>query len=173
MKKLTFILVAMSIIFVSCGKERKFDENLQDAIASMKKVSSISLIVCSETADTWRKAIYDHKSPSGEYCSDFNEALSEMRGIIEKSGLLDSISFYKDKMESTTSKMNNPPSSRKDCYNDFVEIVSEVGSLSRMATDPKGSLQTYSLQLRETSESLSKKLDQFKIKYGEFMKKDE
>lgn len=73
-------------------------------------------------------------------------------------------------MQVATSKLNDPPSSRKNCYNDFVDIVSEVSSLSRMATDPTGNLRSYNDQINETAENISKKLDQFKIKYAEFIK---
>ena len=42
--------------------------------------------------------------------------------------------------------------------------------MSRMATDPTGNLRSYNDQVNETAESISKKLDQFKIKYAQFIK---
>lgn len=80
------------------------------------------------------------------------------------------IQVTQNAMQVATSKLNDPPSSRKDCYNDFVEIVSEVSSMSRMATDPTGSLRSYNDQVNETAENISKKIDQFKIKYAQFIK---
>jgi len=173
MKKILFLLTACVFVFASCGNEKQFDEDLQVAYQEMTKTMTTSSIVCEQTTNTWNTAIFDHKTPSGKYCSDFEDALSELFDSYRESGILDSLSNYKNRMQVATSKLNNPPSSRKDCYNDFVEIVSEVSSFSRMASDPSGSLKTYSEQTSETDESISKKLDQFKIKYAEFIKSGE
>ena len=170
MRKIMFLMIAGAMLLASCGKEKQFDENLQVAYQEMAKTMLASTLVCGQTADTWRTAIFDNKTPSGKYCSDFNDALSELFDTYRESGILDSLSNYKNRMQVATSKLNNPPSSRKDCYNDFVEIVSEVSSLSRMASDPNGNLRSYNEQTNETAESISKKLDQFKIKYAEFIK---
>lgn len=168
-----FLIISFLIFFVSCGNEKKFDKNLQAAYLAMGKTTMASQIVCSQTSSSWRKAIYDHETPSGKYCSDFNVALKELFEKYKEVGLLDSISKYKKEMEDATSKLNNPPNSRKDCYNDFIAIIGEVSSFSRMATDPTGSLQSFNNSVHETSENISKKIDQFNIKYSEFLKKDE
>lgn len=170
MKKILFLLTACIFFFASCSNEKKFDEDLQVAYQEMAKTMLTSSIVCSQTANTWRTAIFDNKTPSGKYCSDFNDALSELFDTYRETGILDSISNYKNAMQVATSKLNDPPSSRKECYNDFVDIVSEVSSMSRMATDPTGNLRSYNDQVNETAESISKKLDQFKIKYAQFIK---
>jgi len=170
MKKSIFFLTMCLCCLASCTNEKQFDEDLQVAWQEMGKTFLTSTYICGQTADTWRTAIFDNKTPSGKYCSDFNEALSELFDTYRKNGILDSISSYKNAMQVATSKLNDPPSSRKDCYNDFVDIVSEVSSLSRMATDPTGNLRSYNDQINETAENISKKLDQFKIKYAEFIK---
>lgn len=167
------MMMASIMILTSCSGEKKFDENLQNAYSKMEKTLLSSALICEATSSAWRTAIYDNKTPSGKYCSDFNEALSELRSNYRKSGLLDSISSYKRQLQEATSLLNNPPSSRKDCYNDFVDIVGEVSSLARMATDPSGSLSSYSSGINTTAENISRKIDQFKIKYSEFLKKEE
>lgn len=170
MKKTVFLLTICMCFFASCSNEKQFDEDLQVAYQEMGKTFLTSTLVCSQISNTWRTAIFDDKTPSGKYCSDFNEALKELFDTYQDSGILDSISSYKNAMQVATSKLNNPPSSRKDCYEDFVEIVSEVSSMSRMATDPTGNLRSYNDQVNETAESISKKLDQFKIKYAQYIK---
>lgn len=169
-KKILFLLTGCMFLFASCSNEKQFDEDLQKAYKEMAKTFLASGLVCGQISDTWRSAIFDNKTPSGKYCSDFNDALSELFDTYRKNGILDSISSYKNAMQVATSKLNDPPSSRKNCYNDFVDIVSEVSSLSRMATDPTGNLRSYNDQINETAENISKKLDQFKIKYAEFIK---
>ena len=170
MKKILILLTSCMFFFASCSNEKQFDEDLQVAYQEMGKTFLTSTLVCGQIADTWRTAIFDNKTPSGKYCSDFNDALKEVFDSYRENGILDSISSYKNAMQVATSKLNDPPSSRKDCYNDFVEIVSEVSSMSRMATDPTGSLRSYNDQVNETAENISKKIDQFKIKYAQFIK---
>ena len=158
------------LFLASCSNDKQFDEDLQVAYQEMGKTFLSSTLVCGQIANTWRTAIFDNKTPSGKYCSDFNDALEELFDTYRESGVLDSISKYKKAMQVATSKLNDPSSNRKDCYNDFVEIVSEVSSMSRMATDPTGNLRSYNEQVNETAERVSKKLDQFKIKYAQLIK---
>ena len=170
MKKTLFILTACMFFLTSCSNEKQFDGDLQMACQKTNKTFQASTLVCKQISDTRRTAIFDNKTPSGKYCSDFNEALKELFESYSESGILDSINSFRNSMQVATSKLNNPPSSRTDCYNDFVEIVSDVSSISRMATDPTGSLSTYYSQVNETAENISKKIDRFKIKYAQFIK---
>lgn len=172
MKKLIFLFLACVITLTSCSNEKDFDKNLKEAYNETVKVLLTSTLICDNISSTWRTAIFDHKGPDGRYCSDFNEALADLRTTYKNAGILDSISKYKTNMQSATSKLNNPPASRKECYNDFIEIVGEVSSLSRMATDPSGSLQSYSNQTNELASEISKKIDQFNIKYSQLIKEN-
>ena len=171
MKRILFVLLAGTLLLSSCGKsERQFDKELNEAFTQMEKTKLASALVCAEVSSTWHKAIFDNETPSGKYCSDFNDALKELYQKYSDNGITDSISRWNENLQKKTSKMNEHPASRKDCYNDFVEIVSEVSSFSRMATDPTGNLRSYNQQTNEAYENISKKLDQFKIKYGEYIK---
>ena len=155
MKRELFLLMVSVILFTSCGGEKKFDQNLQSAYSKMEKVLVHSTIICDQTSKTWRKAIYDNRTPSGKYCSDFNDALSELYTIFKSAGITDSIALYKKELEEATSLLNNPP------------------TMARMATDPTGSLSSYNNTINTTAENISKKIDQFKIKYTAFLKKEE
>ena len=169
MKKLTFLFVTALLFLTSCGKEKSFDENLQKAWQSMGNTMAYSAEVGDEIYKTWHTAIFDHKTPSGKYCSDFNDALDELYETFKEEGKIDSVYHYKNEMIDNTSKLTPPPSSRKDCYDDFVALVSEISSLSRMATEPSGSLKTYSEQIREKGETIVRLVEQFKIKYSEYL----
>jgi len=171
MKKVTFIIGVVLAMLVSCGKsESTFDKELREAFTQMEKTKLTSALVCSDVSSTWQKAIFDNRTPSGKYCSDFNDALKELYEKYSNNGITDSISKWNKMLQEMTSKLNEHPVSRNDCYNEFVEIVSEVSSFSRMATDPSGNLRSYNQQTNEAYGNISKKLDQFKIKYGEYLK---
>jgi hypothetical protein len=73
-------------------------------------------------------------------------------------------------MIENTSLLTPPPTSRKECYDDFLEIVDVVSAISRMATDPTGSFSSYSEEAKERVETIAKLIDQFKIKYSVYLK---
>lgn len=173
MKKTVFFIVSCIFFFASCGQENKFDNNLREAFKEQNITFYASVLAVDEISSTWSKAIYDNRTPSGKYCSDFNEALEELYKSFEDYGITDSISKHKKNLESLASKLNNPPSTRKDCYDDFIELVSETNSFARMATNPSGSLRSYADQKNSSYERISKMIDQFKIKYGTIIEKKE
>lgn len=168
MKKILFLLVTCIFIFASCGDEKQFDEDLRDAYHKTGKTFIASRYICVQISETWRKAIYERVTPSGKSCDDFNEALAELFTQYRDSGYFDSISNYKESMQIATSKLNNPPYKRKDCYYDFVNIVSDVSSMARMANDPSGTYEKYSNKVTETAEQISKEIDLFRIHYAQF-----
>ena len=170
MKKFTFLLIATIFLLTSCGKEKTFDENLRKAWKSVGQTLVHSGEACDDIYRTCHTAIYDHKTPSGEYCSDFNNALKEMYETLKKNGKIDSIYLYKDEMIENTSLLTPPPTSRKECYDDFLEIVDVVSAISRMATDPTGSFSSYREEAKERVETIARLIDQFKIKYSAYLK---
>lgn len=170
MKKTVFLLLIIALLFASCGnKEKSFDENLQKSFSEMVIVITSSSIVCDKVSTTWRNAIVNNIDHHGRYCYDFNDALKTLFNEYQSDGTIDLIELHKDNMINNARLLNNPPKSRKDCYDDYMVIVSEAGSLARMATVPTGSLQSYNNQINETVESISKKIELFKIKYGDFL----
>lgn len=167
MKKVFAVVMLGMLLLASCNQTGKFDKNLREAHKEMVVTFYASALMTSDIASTWQKAIYDNRTPSGKYCSDFNEALEELMN--QKSFLIDSIKAHKEKLSNATSRLNNPPSDRKECYNDFIELVSEVNSYAQLATSPTGSLRSYSENKNEAYVKITKLIDQFKIKYGEYI----
>lgn len=171
MKKIILLLTISTFVFVSCdNKEKDFDANLQSSYSEMTKTIVSSSIVCDKVSQTWRKAIHSNVDHKGNYCYDFNDALKILFDEYKTDGTIKNIETHRDKMINSAKLLNNPPKSRKNCYDDYMEIVSEASSLARMATDPTGSLQSYNNQTNETIEKISKKIELFSIKYGEFYK---
>lgn len=166
-----FVAVWAMASMSSCGgDEAEFDKKLQTAFNEMEKTNSLSIHMCAETIIAWGDAIYKDVTPSGKRCNDFNEALDEVFSSFRDTGLYDSLEIYKKNMEIATSKLNNPPSSRKECYDDFVNIVSEVSSFSRMADNPYGNYKSFESEARNKLENIAKDVDNFKIKYAEYIK---
>lgn len=100
----------------------------------------------------WYNAIYkesDSKTdkytrPKGYYVSDFNDALENLFSDSSFSSQLADIDDNKDTVNSLMKKLKNPPEDYKDAYNALSKLYDAYISLTNLATDPTGSLQTYS-----------------------------
>lgn len=169
MKKLLSLLMLSIIMMTSCENTDQFDSDLRYAYLEATATYGISGLVTSLISETWQKAIFENKTPSGRYCSDFNKALEELMDTMRVHNTLEQIHTLKDQMQRATSKLNDPPSSRQKCYDDFVSIVSDINALTRLATSPNGSLSSYRASVNETTENISKKIDDFNIKYSNYL----
>lgn len=168
---LTFCTM-LAFILASCNNEGKFDENLQKAYKEAILTHRMSGMIAGNTVKVWNTAIFDHKGVDGSYVSDFNDALSDLFSKYKSTGIIDSLQLHKNRLDSLAGEMADPPSSRKDVYNDFVGLVTEIDALERLAEDPTGSLQDYSSTVMEHSSNVQKKNDEFKIKYAKYLKEE-
>lgn len=165
-----FTMVAM----VSCNNsEKQFDEGLANGYVLMAKTMYGNALIYDEFANSWRQAIFDKKTPSGKYCDDFNEALREVIDSLDAYDIRKETKEFNDSLLLIASELNPPPSDRKDCYDDFVEIVSNVSTLTRNVIEPNGSLNDYRDRNKELFDIIAKEVDQFRIKYGKILPKKE
>ena len=170
-KSLLFAIICL--LLTSCNSEEEYDKKQQKAFEKALLTLTASGSVCDGIARTWKTAIIDERTPSGKECKDFNEAIDEVMTYYKDNGMLDSISSYKSAMDVATSELADPPSSRKDCYNDFLSVVSDISELSRCATNPSGNLRSYNEKINELVDRIVKELDQFSIKYGKYIRVEE
>lgn len=169
MKKIMSLLMLSIIMMTSCENTDQFDGDLRYAYLEATATYGVSGLVTSLISETWQKAIFENKTPSGRYCNDFNKALEELMDTLRANNTLEQIHTLKEQMQRATSKLNDPPSSRQKCYDDFVAIVSDINALTRLATSPNGSLSSFRANVNETTENISKKMDDFNIKYASYL----
>lgn len=171
MKKLFLFTFCTMLAFLlaSCNDEGKFDKNLQKAYKEATLVHEASGLISTSTVRVWNTAIFEHKNIDGSYVSDFNDAISDLYKEYNKEGIIDSLKSHKNKLDSLAGEMSNPPSSRKEVYDDFVDFVSEFSTLAHLAEDPAGNLRIYSSSVMELLTNLQKKEDEFKIKYAKYL----
>lgn len=175
MKNIIIILAAVTLLFSSCdNREEQFDEDFIKSYNTMRDLVIYSGSAVDKISDVWKTAIWDHKKPDGSNCEDFKDALEMIYDSLELDGTYDSIRVYKDKMLLTVGKLNNPPESRKQCYDDYLEIIGLVNKLARMGLSPSGSLFNYQSDTNSFIEEFSEKIDNFKLKYPQyFVSEDE
>ena len=100
----------------------------------------------------WYNAIYEksdsktdkYTKPTGYYVFDFNDALQNLFSDSSFSGQIADINDNKDTVNSLMKKLKNPPEEYKDAYESLSKLYDAYISLTNLATDPTGSLQTYS-----------------------------
>jgi len=156
-------------ILTSCNnKEKEFDENLRVAYTQLVKSLVTSTDVCEQVSTTWYNAIQNRRTPSGKYCNDFNEALDELFTSLRQNGVIDELKAQSIGLIETASLLVNPPDSRKECYDDFVELVSIAKQLNRKASDPSGTYRSYNDEVHELAQELTEEFDKFRIKYSQF-----
>lgn len=167
MKKFILFLAVSAFMFVSCdNKEKVFDRNLNESYKEMGKVLDYGLEMSYKIQNTWNNAIDQRVDHHGNYCSDSWAAVEILLDEYKTDGNVDSLKAHQERMEETAELLRNPPESRRNCYNDYVDLIAEINNLARMATKPSGSLFAYSMQRKEVLNNISSKLYQFKIKYG-------
>lgn len=145
-------------------QSEEYGSNLSLAAYSMLSGASDAETCGNLIKQVWYNAIYkesDSKTdkytkPDGYYVSDFNDALQNLFSDSSFSSQLADINDNKDTVSSLMKKLKNPPEDYKDAYDSLLKLYDAYISLTNLATDPTGSLQTYSQNFNDAdSETLN------------------
>lgn len=145
-------------------QSEEYGSNLSLAAYSMLSGASDAETCGNLIKQVWYNAIYkesDSKTdkytkPDGYYVSDFNDALQNLFSDSSFSSQLADINDNKDTVNSLMKKLKNPPEDYKDAYDSLSKLYDAYISLTNLATDPNGSLQTYSQNFNDAdSETLN------------------
>lgn len=130
----------------------EYGTNLNMAAYSMLSGASDAETCGNLIKQVWYNAIYEksdsktdkYTKPKGYYVSDFNDALQNLFSDSSFSSQIADINDNKDTVNSLMKKLKNPPEEYKDAYESLSKLYDAYISLTNLATDPTGSLQTYS-----------------------------
>lgn len=133
-------------------QSEEYGTNLNMAAYSMLSGASDAETCGNLIKKVWYNAIYkesDSKTdkytkPDGYYVSDFNDALQNLFSDSSFSGQIADINSNKDTVNSLMKQLKNPPEEYKDVYEALSKFYDAYISLTNLATDPTGSLQTFS-----------------------------
>lgn len=166
MKKYVWVLCTV-ILLCSCSS-KKYQSTAKEVLNECLIVAQDSESMCNLIAKTWSNAIFDDVDYYGDYCSDFNRALQQMRSV--KSDEIELLSTSRALLIEKVGKMK-PPKSYIMMHNDLMELVTLTSSFSRLATDPSGSLQSFRNNFQEMEEEILRKTEAFEIKYASELKR--
>ena len=145
-------------------QSEEYGTNLNMAAYSMLSGASDAETCGNLIKQVWYNAIYEksdsktdkYTKPTGYYVFDFNDALQNLFSDSSFSGQIADINDNKDTVNSLMKKLKNPPEEYKDAYESLSKLYDAYISLTNLATDPAGSLQTYSQNFNDAdSETLN------------------
>ena len=133
-------------------QSEEYGTNLNMAAYSMLSGASDAETCGNLIKQVWYNAICEksdsktdkYTKPKGYYVSDFNDALQNLFSDSSFSSQIADINDNKDTVNSLMKKLKNPPEEYKDAYESLSKLYDAYISLTNLATDPTGSLQTYS-----------------------------
>ena len=133
-------------------QSEEYGTNLNLAAYTMLSGASDAETCGNLIKNVWYNAIYkesDSKTdkytkPNGYFVSDFDDALQNLFSDSSFSGQIADINSNKDTVNSLMKKLKNPPEEYKDAYEALSKLYDAYISLTNLATDPTGSLQTFS-----------------------------
>lgn len=133
-------------------QSEEYGTNLNMAAYSMLSGASDAETCGNLIKQVWYNAIYEksdsktdkYTKPKGYYVSDFNDALQNLFSDSSFGSQIADINDNKDTVNSLMKKLKNPPEEYKDAYESLSKLYDAYISLTNLATDPTGSLQTYS-----------------------------
>lgn len=163
----------VSITITSCGQAKAdYMKKVNGVSGEMSDIVNISSQARDRIVDVWNDAI-DNNQYNGEYVDDFNTALQKEMSEGQAAQLISQLEEYKSQLEKDMKELRDYPSSCKDVYNDLVETYGEFCKLYNDATNPSGSLMTYSQSSMTDYQNADKAIQQFNIKYQQDTEKEE
>jgi uncharacterized OB-fold protein len=161
-------IIAVAVIAVgaySLIKAQQHKETFNEYVDKLEEIRLLMLVGASKaesmnnlTAKVWMNSIHEDsdsetdkftKDSRGWFHDDFNIALS---ALYFDSNTQEIISEIEDNQEIVQEKMKefqNPPEGLENCYQTLTEMFSAYRSLTDLAVNPTGSLQSFSTEKNE------------------------
>lgn len=154
---------------------KKYVANLENATFFMLTGAADAESCGNLIVKVWQNAIYEDEDDetdkytmeNGQFVSDFNDAL---HNLFVDSSFVSKVNDVKDNQDEVISLMKElkePPEEHKDAYDSVKELYDAYIALTNLATDPTGSLQTYSPALRDADSEFMKYYEATKLYFGD------
>lgn len=159
------IIAAIFITYflLELKKYNTYVDNLNLLKVAMINGGSDSETLLNLTAKVWFNSIYNEDDPetdiytknnSGYFYDDFNIALSYFFNGTYSKSLIDNIKANQIIVDNIMKNMQKPPRGLENCYSTVTDLYSVYKSLTDLAINPSGSLQSF-------SDNKTEKIDRF------------
>lgn len=130
----------------------EYADNLESATYSMLSGASDAESCGNLIKQVWYNSIYEERDdetdkytrPNDYFVSDFNDALGNLFSDTSFQSKISSIEDNQKMVNSLMKELKNPPEEYKDAYESISQLYDAYLSITNLATDPTGSLQTFS-----------------------------
>ncbi len=156
---LLFVFLISNIIHQNMLKKAatEYYQNLGTASYMMLTGAAESEKACNLIKKVWRNAIYEeydedtnkYTRPDGYFVDDFNTALSNLFSDENFKSIISGIESNQKGVAKVMKELKNPPEQYKEAYDEIKEFYSAYTNLTNLATNPQGSLTTFSQNFSE------------------------
>lgn len=138
---------------------QEYEQRVEDYYSNLKLATYTMLTGASEAEScgnlikqVWVNAIYEEKDdetdkytrPNGYFVDDFNDALSNLFLDEDFNSRISSIKDNQTTVASLMKELKNPPAEYEDAYEAIQDLYDAYLSLTNLAVNPSGNLQTFS-----------------------------
>ena len=159
---LAVIIIAAVIGIQSSSKKKAvadYASNYNSAVTTMLTGSYEAETCCSLIKSVWYNTIYEESDPKtdkytrkksyygsgyGSFNDDFNTSLANLFADSSFKSKVSSIETNQSEVASLMKNLNNPPEEYRDAYDALKDFYEAYTELTNLATNPSGSLSTYS-----------------------------
>ena len=161
------ILATIVILFVNYQNQKKAFNSYIDNLTEISMIMLTGGAKAEElnnlTAKVWRNSIYEESDPEtdeftkdsrGIFYDDFNDALSSLYFDDSTQDSISEIEENQELVQLMMKDLQNPPDDLENCYETVTDLYTAYRSLTDLAINPSGSLQSF-------SEAKNEKVDTF------------
>ena len=97
------------------------------------------------------------------FLNDFNDSLSMLFSDSSFKEKISSIKSNKDSVNDLMKELKNPPDEYKEAYDELKDLYDSYLNIVNIATDPSGSLQTYTSNFNSADSDVAQKIQSIQI----------
>lgn len=172
MRKTISIILALfsALLLFGCGSkkaEQEYIDNIKAFNETTLEAAVLAEDLCNLTTSVWRNTIFEKDDPDTDpytkdgkkFNKDFNTSLFLLSSAEEVEAKKATLSDYQNKVKAIYLQLQEPPEKLSNCYVVLDEAYDEFMSLSSLALNPTGSLESYSSAVIKHDTELVSKLD--------------
>lgn len=169
------VIAIISVSVYSNNEKNRYNDYISTVTNMQSKMLSSGATAETQmnlTKSVWHNAIWDKSdSTTDKYtkgADDFNEALSNMASDSTVKSRISSLKSSKSEVDDLMKKLNNPPKGLESCYDTASDLYTEYCKMISLATDPSGSLQTYSSDCSSADSNFMTQYEKLTTKIPEY-----
>lgn len=151
----------------------QYIDDLNESMILMISGAAEAETLGNTTRNVWNSAIFDHSEDAWDeeirkyYSDDFNDALSKLYSDPDVVKKVSEIKSNQDKVNELYKKLQDPPEGLANAYSAYEDMHDAYVKLTRLATSPTGSLQSYNNDFRDADNACVEAYEKLKARIPE------